>query len=540
MTEQCGVRFFIHPGTWRTGSRILLCSLPEPCPLQFRGTRTSSQILPWIQFLTPDNTFMDDQQIARECLDRYFGFSDFRGCQWPVIQRTLQGQHSMLIMPTGGGKSLCFQIPALICAARQPDRKPLTLVLSPLIALMKDQVDGLRKRRIHATFINSSLTRAEREKRCAQLADGRFSLLYVTPERFRKPEFRELISRRHVVLLAVDEAHCISEWGHDFRPDYSRLGEIRELLGNPVTIALTATATPDVQADIIRQLNLQPEEIRTFHEGIDRPNLQLSVENVWDADEKQQAMERIIQPWLQQPAGCGIVYFTLIRTLEEFSERLQKSGLPHVCYHGDLERHVRRAVQDQFMLGDARLVLATNAFGMGVDRENIRFVVHADVPGSLESLYQEIGRAGRDGLPSECVLLYDERDLNTQMEFIRWSNPDAEFFQRAWHLLTHSTEQVRAFGIDWLRERLCDRNRHDRRIETVLSLLQRYGVIEDEHNLEQLELTGELPAPLADQELRAAQLLNDQKRLYSLVQYIHCDDRRQFLRTYFGVDPAHM
>lgn len=481
---------------------------------------------------------MDNQQIARECLDRYFGFPDFRGCQWPVIQRTLQGQHSMLIMPTGGGKSLCFQIPALTLAAQQSDRQPLTLVLSPLIALMKDQVDGLRKRKIHATFINSSLTRAEREKRCSQLAEGRFSLLYVTPERFRKPEFRQLISSRNIVLLAVDEAHCISEWGHDFRPDYSRLGEIRQLLGNPVTIALTATATPDVQADIIRQLNLQPDEVRTFHEGIDRPNLQLSVEHVWDADEKQQAMERIIQNWLSQPAGCGIVYFTLIRTLAEFSERLQKSGLAHVCYHGDLERHVRRAVQDQFMQGEARLVLATNAFGMGVDRENIRFVVHADVPGSLESLYQEIGRAGRDGLPSECVLLYDERDLNTQMEFIRWSNPDAEFFQRAWHLLTHSTEQVRAFGIDWLRERLCDRNRHDRRIETVLSLLQRYGVIEDEHNLETLELAGDLPAPLADQELRAAQLLNDQKRLYALVQYIHSDDRRQFLRTYFGVDPT--
>lgn len=486
----------------------------------------------------PVHGFMDYQQTARQCLDKYFGFSEFRGCQWPVIRRTLEGRHSILIMPTGGGKSLCFQIPALAIAAEEADRSPLTLVISPLIALMKDQVDGLVKRGIDATFINSSLTRREREKRCKNIVEKKYSILYVTPERFRKAEFREYISKRHVPLLAVDEAHCISEWGHDFRPDYSRLGEIREFLGDPVTIALTATATPDVQEDIVRQLNLQADDIHTFHEGIDRPNLELRVDNVWDADEKQEAMEKIIRRWLQQPEGCGIVYFTLIRTLEEFSERLHKAQLPHVCYHGDLERTVRRAVQDQFMQGEARLALATNAFGMGVDRENIRFVVHADVPGSLESLYQEIGRAGRDGLPSECVLLYDERDLNTQMEFIRWSNPDAEFFQRAWHLLTHSTEQVRAFGIDWLRERLCDRNRHDRRIETVLSLLQRYGTIDDEHCLDALELNGPLPEPLADQEVRSSRLLNDQKRLYALVQYIHSDNRREFLRNYFGVSSA--
>ncbi len=474
---------------------------------------------------------------AQQYLQQYFGYSEFRYPQSEIVSHVMSGQHSLIIMPTGSGKSLCFQIPALMFAAESnAEKKPLTLVLSPLIALMKDQVDTLQAKGVPATFINSSLSRREREKRYAAVARGDYCLLYVTPERFRKSEFLDVVACRDIRLLAVDEAHCISEWGHDFRPDYTRVAEFRSMIGNPVTMALTATATPDVQRDIVSQLGLQPVEMKMFHEGIDRPNLDLRVEEVWEADEKQESMQAVFDRWLAPGMkGSGIVYFTLIRTLVEFSERLQAEGIDHVCYHGDLDRHLRRSIQEDFMTGRSRLVLATNAFGMGVDKDDIRFVVHADIPGSMESYYQEIGRAGRDARPAECTLLYDQRDLNTQIEFIRWTNPDAEFCQRVYHHLVHSAEQIRAFGIEWLRERLCDRQRHDRRVETVLSLLQRYGVIEDENDLTNLAVTGDLPAALTDDDARSAKLLRDQKKLYALVQYVQSEDRRQFIRDYFGV-----
>ena len=337
-----------------------------------------------------------------QALKKYFGYDQFRGQQLTIIDRVLSKQHALVIMPTGMGKSLCYQIPAIILAAASdhdaPARRPLSLVISPLIALMKDQVDALREKGVDAQFINSSLDRQKRESRYRALGEGQFDLLYVTPERFRKAEFLEVLEKREINLLAVDEAHCISQWGHDFRPDYTRLTEIRERVGNPTTIALTATATPDVQTDIVRQLGLQPDEMKLFHEGIDRPNLTLSVAPTWGRDEKKQRMAEIIV----ERRRPGIIYFTLIKTLMEYSDWLREEKIPHLVYHGQLEPQRRRQIQDRFMEGD-HLVLATNAFGMGIDKENIRYVIHADIPGSMESYYQEIGRAGRDGEPSECV-----------------------------------------------------------------------------------------------------------------------------------------
>lgn len=478
-----------------------------------------------------------------EILLEVFGHRQFRSTQEKIIDRVLAGKHCLVIMPTGMGKSACFQVPAVYLAAppqhpseksstRGDSKSPLTIVISPLIALMKDQVDALVEKGVNATFVNSSLQRQQRLERYAGIANGQFDLLYVTPERFRKPDFCDVIACRKIVLLAVDEAHCISEWGHDFRPDYTRVGEIRKLLGSPTTIALTATATPEVQADIIRQLDLNPEEIQLFHEGIDRPNLALEVVPVWDDDAK---LELISNTRRTLP-GSGIVYFTLIRKLMEFSSQLWSDNIPHLIYHGDLPRTRRRELQESFMNEPDHLVLATNAFGMGVDKEDIRYVLHADLPGSLESYYQEIGRAGRDGKPSRCLLMYDERDLATQMEFLQWSNPDAEFYERVYDFLKNEIEQINAFGLDWLRERLHHKQKHDRRLETALSMLDRWGVVQGTMHPLKLRVVGELPERLKDAGALAGKLKRDQTKLLAMLRYVqHEGDRKKFMLEYFGL-----
>jgi ATP-dependent DNA helicase RecQ len=477
----------------------------------------------------------DRVQIQR-ILEQVFGYATFRGQQEAIIRDVLVGKHALVIMPTGMGKSLCFQIPALVHRG-ESDRRTITLVVSPLIALMKDQVETLVSKGVDAAFINSSLTRDERESRYKAVAGGEYALLYVTPERFRKPEFLQAINQRTVALLAIDEAHCISEWGHDFRPDYTRIGQFRQLLGNPPIIALTATATPEVQQDIIRQAGLASEEVKLFHEGINRPNLKLDVEHVWGADEKLALIRHAIRDDLQ--TDSGIVYFTLIKDLVAFSDRLTGEGIGHVCYHGDLERRKRRQIQNAFMQGDSSLVLATNAFGMGIDKPNIRFVIHAEVPGSMEAYYQEIGRTGRDGLPSRCLLLYDEHDLVTQMKFLEWSNPSAEFYDRVYDLLARKSEEVTAFGMEWIEKQIYAKSSFDFRLETALAMLDRYGVIDRDASESEFEILTELPPKLTDQNQLAAKLQRDRQKLYTMVQYVkHAGDRNAFIHGYFGLPYA--
>jgi len=464
----------------------------------------------------------------RFILEETFSHSEFRGLQEEIINRTIESDcgHSLVLMPTGGGKSLCYQVPGLYFNGG-------TLVISPLISLMKDQVDALLDRGVSAAYINSTVSSAQRQRRLDDFVYGKIKFLYVTPERFSKEDFRFKIKRAKIDLLAVDEAHCISQWGHDFRPDYSNLGEIRLLLGNPRTIALTATATIPVQEDIIRNLNLDSSEMKIFHQGIKRANLRLEAEEYMSDTEK---LDEILNIY-RSISGSGIVYFSLIKTLNHFSEKLDERKIPHLVYHGKLENSERKKVQNMFM-DSQMLILATNSFGMGIDKSDIRYVIHCEIPGSLESYYQEIGRAGRDGKDSLCKMLYSQEDLLTHMEFIKWSNPEPEFLQKVFYLLSNKEREVHSFGRSYVEEQLFYKNRFDFRLDTALSLFERNHVTSGSLIKRNIKiLVNQLPEKLLDTELFEQKLKSDQKKLLAIVQYFRSTScRRGEIERYFGFE----
>lgn len=375
----------------------------------------------------------------RSLLQHYFGYPDFRGRQSEAVAGVLAGRDVLVLMPTGGGKSLCYQIPALALPH-------LTIVVSPLISLMLDQVDALVARGIPAAFVNSTLSAAEVDARLDAAERGDLKLLYLAPERFDSHRFRERLARLRVSLLAVDEAHCISQWGHDFRPSYLRLGDARVALGCPV-IALTATATPEVRCDIERELRLRDPLVLTG--GFDRTNLRWHVRTARDDSEK----DRLFLATLRDRPrdGVSIAYASTRRAVDYLADLLNRAGIRAAGYHAGIAGSERRRLQDAFMAEEAGIIVATNAFGMGIDKPNVRLVVHYDMPGSLEGYYQEAGRAGRDGQMSDCVLLYSPRDRLTHEFMISQSHPPRAIVESVYEAVRRETGAGRTGVWRWLR-----------------------------------------------------------------------------------------
>ncbi|HEU5479395.1 MAG TPA: ATP-dependent DNA helicase RecQ [Candidatus Tumulicola sp.] len=464
----------------------------------------------------------------RASLRANFGFEGFYPGQEEVVSRVLRGQDTLAILATGAGKSLTYQLPALMLEGT-------TVVVSPLIALMKDQLDMLRERGIEAVVaINSTLSEEQEVRARERIRSGAIKIAYTTPEKLEDEAFLSLLQSIRVPLFVVDEAHCISQWGHDFRPAYLALGGAIKKLGEPTVLALTATATPSVREDILRQLGI--EDVKPIVRGFDRPNLIYEARKADKEADKVKILERLFTG-SDALEGTGIIYTATIKNALEVQSYLsQHLNMPAAVYHSKLHKEDRTSVQNVFMSETIRAVVATNAFGLGIDKPNIRFVVHYDLPGSLEAYTQEAGRAGRDGLPSRCVLIYRMSDTRVQNYFLTGKYPDVEEVQRVFGTIEVFGEQAGGVAMTDLRKIL---QLPLTKLKVILALLKKSGYIETSGKsayglTEAVRKNRSLVLSLANYETKKSY---DQSKLAMMLQYAETTScRRRFILNYFGED----
>lgn len=449
-------------------------------------------------------------------LREYFGHDKFRPGQREVIDSILAGKNTIAIFPTGGGKSLCYQIPALILPGT-------TVVISPLISLMKDQVDELIGRTIPATYISSILSDREVERRIGELEKGQYKIVYIAPERFYSEPFLEALSSIHISFVAIDEAHCISQWGHNFRPAYLKIKDLIRHVGNPVVGAFTATANKKVQQDICNLLGLT--DYRLFVASFDRPNLEFKVE-------KPEDKKRYILNYIRKnPNKSGIIYAATRNNVEELYDMLRTQGIAAGMYHAGLSSETRNRTQDAFLQNKINVMVATNAFGMGIDKSNVRYIIHYNMPKSLENYYQEAGRAGRDGEKACCILLYSDGDYRLNRYMIEGNYPPIKLVERMYNRIRRAGSRGVAQEL-LLRSRKIDR----RTLQSCLRKLFEYNYVEVRNGV--VYAASDRKMDLTQEEINFHQEVEIEK-LEKIKEYCQGDKcLRHFILEYFNEAPT--